>query len=246
MGAPPKGLKKVKKAITGEGPAEHLWLEWHAPEGSDQRANGTEAVDALFALVDGWMEILALEVRLGCYDRDIYTEALDQRLPRPHHRVVLEPRPAEVSVEPMFRAIETPVAAINRAATHAWLEENLAQPCGDRDRFEPSLRNIYILASLTALPPDWSDRETLALECSSGSATIPVRHHAGNDWIAAPPSRPVVHQPVVISLASDDDALNLTIEVYWSPWVGQLAIPESPISCGVARLEERGWYRAAS
>src|SRR6266545_1644242 len=50
---------KAKTARTGEGPAERLSLKWVSPEGADERANAPEAVDALFAVAEGWIECWA-------------------------------------------------------------------------------------------------------------------------------------------------------------------------------------------
>ncbi len=111
----------IKTASAGDGPALHLALEWDFPEGGDQRSNAREAVDALFAVAEGWIEVLGLELRLGCYDRETLGEADVDPL-RPYHLLVREPRVADVQVRPTYRALESGLAAIERQGVAAFVD----------------------------------------------------------------------------------------------------------------------------
>jgi len=235
----------MKTATTGDYSKEYHRLEWPSPEGANQRVDADAAIDALFTLIDGWLEILALEVRVGCYDRETYTEASELRPPQPYHLLVHEPRPSGVSIDRMYRSVESPQVEVTRVVAGLWLDKILSQSCGDTGRYETSLREIDILASRTALPSGWSGEETLALECYAGTVTIPVQRGEGGGVVMAPPAGYVVRQPVVISIENDDGALYLTVEVYWSPWVGELMRSGGSLAKGVALLESRGWRQSS-
>ncbi len=232
----------AKTARTGEGPAESLSLEWMSPEGADERANAREAVESLFTVAESWIEVLGLEIRLGCYDRETLGET-DFDPPRPYHLLVREPRAADVTIDPTYRALETRLPAIDREAVAAFVEQVLSQTCGDPTRHETGLGELVVRASRTPLPPDWADSGVLSLDCYAGTVVIPVEHRDGQRWVAAPPARYLVHQPVALSVMNTVGWFRLAIDVYWSPWVGELARPGSPLFDGVARLEARGWSR---
>jgi len=235
----------MKVATASEGPAAHLWMEWPSPEGSNQRNDASEAIDALFILTGDWLEVLALEVRVACYDREIYTETTELRLRQPYHLLVRKPRFADVSINQMYKeVVETSQAVISRTTTSSWIDKILSQSCGTAERYETSLREVDVLASRTLLPLEWGYSEALALECYAGIVTIRVQRCDGRGAVLAPPAGYIVRQPVVISIESIDDALRLTVNVYWSPWVGELTRPDSPLAKGIALLESRGWYRS--
>ena len=231
-------------AHTSDHVAEHLRLEWTAPDGADERAVAAEAIAALGAFVGSWFEPLAIEVRLGCYDREIFTEG-DASLPNAHHLLMREPLPAGVEIRPFYRVVESAAPFLSGDAVWTWVEGTLAQSCGEATRFETSLRDVYVHASRLTLPPRWGDGVQLPLECYTGTITVPIDYWGDGRWIAAPPAPYGLYQPIVLSLDNVDGGLRFKIHVYWSPWVGELGRPESPLAQAVARLVARGWQPAS-
>jgi hypothetical protein len=239
-----KGMTRgMKTASAGDGPLVHLAFEWDFPEGDDQRSTAREAVDALFALAEGWIEVLGLEIRLACYDRETLGEAAKVDLARPYHLLVREPRMDTVQIGPTYRTVETVLAAIERQTVAAFVEEVLSQTCGEPTRHETGLALLDVLASWTPLPPDWERSDALSLDCYAGTITTPVERRDGHAWVAAPPVPYLVHQPVAISVVNVGGWFRLTIDVHWSPWVDELERRGSPLFDGIARLEARGWSR---
>jgi hypothetical protein len=236
----------MKTALTGEAPAEHLALEWMSPEGADELSNARAALDAFFSVAEGSLEILALEVRVGCYDRETHSHtSIDREPPRPHHLLILEPRPTAVRISPIYRVLETSRSIIDRESVSAFADHILAQSCGETSRYETSLCELIVLASRTSLPQLWAATSALVLECYAGTVEIPIEYRNGAGWISTPPVEYLVPQPVGVSLLNADDLLRLTIDVYWSPWIGELARSGSPLADAVARLEARGWRRSS-
>jgi hypothetical protein len=122
------------------------------------------------------------------------------------------------------------------------MDRTLAQSCDDGARCETSLRELDVLASQVLLPAGWTDGDKLPLECYAGTARIPVERRGDVAWVAAPPVRYGVRQPLAISIQNYDGWLWFSINIYWSPWVEELDRPESPLAQGVARLAARGWH----
>lgn len=231
----------MKTAWTGEGPARHLSLEWMSPEGADQRAIAREAVEALFTMTGDWMEILALELRAGCCDRDTFADTAEVDPPGAFQLLVREPRRPDISMDPTYRAIETRAHRIDQQTVVTFVAGMLSQKCPDPHRYETALDELIVQASSTPLPPGWTDIDSLALECYAGQIAIPVERHGGRPVVSAPPARYLIRQPVSISLMRITDWLSITVDVFWSPWEEELALPDSPLSQGIARLRSRGW-----
>jgi hypothetical protein len=231
-------------ARTGDGTAEHLAFEWMVPDGADERESAREVVDALFTVSEGWIEVLGLELRLACYDRETLGE-VDVDPPRPHHLLVRDPRAADVSIESTYRTIESKLPAIGRESVVAFVEQVLPQACGDAIRHMTGVADLVVRASRIPLPRDWAGSDVLPLDCYAGTIVIPVEHRAGQDWVAAPPARYLLHQPVALSVMNAVGCYRLAIDVYWSPWVGEIVRPGSPLAEGIARLERRGWFRTS-
>lgn len=230
-------------APTGDGPAEALSLEWMVPEDADELSNAREAVEALFAVAEGWTEMLGLELRASCVDRESFIQRSDVLPPRPCHLLVREPRPCAVSLDPTYRTIETGLTAIEREAVAAFVRQVLSQSCGDSTRYETCLGGMEVLASRTLVPAGWAEGDASSLDCYAGTVAIPIEHQDGRAWTCAPPSRHKVPQPVGLSVTNAEDRFRLSIDVYWSPWVGELERAGSPLFEGIARLESRGWSR---
>src|SRR5262245_45299393 len=108
-------MSSTKPARTGDAPAEHVSFEWVEPEGSNPLRSAREAVDALFAVAEGWIDVLGLELRLACHDHEVDVQVVDVDPPRPFHLLVREPRVAEVRITTTYRAMETRLAAVDRA-----------------------------------------------------------------------------------------------------------------------------------
>lgn len=231
-----------------ERPIERLRLEWEAPDEADERAIAAESVSALLAFAGPWLEPLAIEARVGCYDREILTEG-KARPESPFHLLVVEPRPAEVQIKPMYPSVESPATALSSHEVQSSIERALSQSCGDDERHQTSLRELDIRASRTRLPAGWTGEnpaaESLAVECYAGTIAIPLERRDGSAWLAAPPAGYGLQQPVELSVENRDGYLRLAIDIYWSPWAGELDRPSSPLAEAVARLAARGWQPAS-
>jgi hypothetical protein len=231
----------MKTAWTDERPVQHLSLEWTSPEGADQRDIAREAVEALFAVTEEWMEIHALEVRAGCCDPDTFTDIAEVNPPGAFQLLVREPRRTDLSMDPTYRAIETRAPRIDRETVTTLVARMLAEMCGDSRRYETALDELIIHASSIPLPPGWTDLDRLALECYAGEIAIPVEQRDGRLVVAAPPVQWLIPQPVAVALMRINDRLRITVDVFWSPWAGELDRPDSALAQGVARVRSRGW-----
>jgi hypothetical protein len=201
-----------------------------------------EALAALSAFIGSWFEPLAIETHLGCYDREIFHPAKDA--PSPFQMLVIEPRPAGVEIRPMYHSAESRVSALSAEAIEAWLHRALAQSCGDLSRYETTLCELEVRAAWVALPPGWTAGDELLLECYAGTVRVPIVHRADAAWVATAPERFGLPLPIRIALDNIDGSVRFMIHVYWSPWVGELTRPGSPLAEAIMRLEARGWVRA--
>jgi hypothetical protein len=227
-----------------ERPIERLRLEWEAPEEADERVIAGESVSSLFAFSGTWLEPLAIEARVGCYDREILTEG-KTRPQSPFHLLVAEPRPAGVRIKPIYPSVESHAPSLSSNEVYSRLERALSQSCGDDERYQTSLRELVVRASRTSLPAAWTG-ETLAVECYAGTIGIPLERRSGSAWLAAPPAGYGLQQPVEISIENRDGYLRLAIDIYWSPWAGEFNRPNSPLAEAIARLAARGWQPAST
>jgi hypothetical protein len=229
-----------------ERPIERVRLEWEAPEQAEERAIAAEGVAALFAFAGAWLEPLAIEARVGCFDRELFTEA-KVRPEHPFHLLVAEPRPGEVGaavrMKPAYASVESRAAVLSSHEVQSWLDRALSQPCGD-ERYQTSLRELDVRASRTRLPAGWTG-DSLAVECYAGTVAIALERRDGGAWLAAPPAAYGLQQPVELSVENRDGYLRLAIDIHWSPWAGELDRPTSPLADAVARLAARGWQPAS-
>ena len=226
-----------------ERPIERLRLEWEAPEHADERATAGESVGALFAFAGAWLEPLAIEARVGCYNRETFSEGKPPPA-SPFHLLVAEPRPAEVRIQPAYASAASHAIVLSSDAVQSTLERALSQSCGDDERCQTSLRELDVRASRTRLPQGWTG-ESLAVECYAGTVAIPLERRNGAAWLAAPPAAYGLQQPVAVSVENWDGYLRFAINIYWSPWAGELDRPDSPLAEAVARLAARGWQPAS-
>lgn len=229
----------TRTARAEERPIERLRLGWEAPTDADERALATEAVTALLSFAGAWLEPLAIEARVGCYDREIFTEG-KRRPTNPFHLLAVRPQPAEVRIKSIYNAVWSHARALSDREVQSWVERVLSQSCGEDDRYQISLRELDVRASRTCLPAGWAG-ENLALECYAGTIAIPLEPRDGAVWVAAPPAAYGLQQPVELSVENQDGYLRLAIDIYWSPWVGDIDRPNGPLAGAVARLAERGW-----
>jgi hypothetical protein len=226
-----------------ERPIERLRLEWEAPDEADERAIASESVSAVFAFAGAWLEPLAIEARVGCYDHELLTEG-KARPENPFHLLVVEPRPAEIRIQPIYQSVESRAAVLSSDEVQSSVERVLSQSCGDDERYQTSLRELEVRASRTRLPEGWTG-ESLVVECYAGTIAIPLERRDGGAWLAAPPAEYGLQQPVELSVENRDGYLRLAIDIHWSPWAGDLARPNSPLAEAVARLAARGWQPAS-
>ena len=227
-------------ARTGELPAETVILEWEPTGDSSQSFYAEEMVAALYGLTSGWLEPLAVEVAMGCYDRELLAEGVVQ-LPQAFHCIVKRERPT-VRIDTSHHSTEQQDDVLARENVVAWIRELLGQSCGGA-RYETSLRRMHVRASSIKLPPGTPGTATpgsMLLEYNLGRSEIPIDNHIDGGWISGPPAHTEAPQPVLIELTNLDGWLRLTIKVYWSPWLDELT-SSGMIHEGVEHLHARGW-----
>ena len=233
-------------AYAGDHAVERLRLEWTAPDDSSQREIADEAIAAVAAFSGSWVDALALEARMGCYDREILTET-SSAPPNEFRGLRCEPFPRDLEprrYQHVSEELQEQVSRMSPDAIRAWIDRALARPCGPADRFETSLRNLYVQAARLVLPPHWATGTALALECYTGTIAVPIEQRSGLAWIAAPMAGYGLHMPLELHMDNVDDGLGFEIQIYWTPWVGELERPESALAQAVARLVVRGWQIA--
>jgi hypothetical protein len=211
----------------------HLRWSWDAPEEADERASTTEVVAALFALTRGWLEIAALEVRLGIYDRETLTEA--SMCPREPFHLLRADSAFDVRVDPLYRSSESRTPILDAATAAAWIDSKLSEVRPSDARYEPSLRDLLVAGSRVRLP-DVTTNAPLRVSSYAGEIEIPV----DRGWVTAPSAPPGVPDPVSVRITNFYGALRLVLEVFWSAWAGEPE-PVTPIRDGLLRLRDRGW-----
>ena len=209
----------TRTARAEERTLERLRLEWEASAEADERSIATEAIAALLSFANTWLEPLAIEARVGCYDREIFTEG-DTSPTNPFHILAAEPKPAAVRITPVYYSVESYAPALSSREVQSWVERALSQSCGEGDRFQISLRGLDVRASRTCVPAGWAG-DSLAVECYAGTIAIPLEARDGAVWVAAPPATYGLRQPVELSVENRDGYLRFAIDIYWSPWVGE-------------------------
>lgn len=211
----------------------HIRQIWEAPEDADERAAASEAVAALFALAGGWLDIVALEIRLGLYDRETCTEA-GMRPGEPFHLLRAE-SVQNVRVNPTYRAMESRTKTLDACAAVTWVNDMLSQASIGDARYEPSVRELLV-AGLRARLPGSVTSDSLKVSCYAGEIEIPV----DRGWVTAPATPPGVPDPVSLRITNLDGALRLVLEVFWSAWANAPE-PSPAIRDGLSRLHARGW-----
>lgn len=182
-------------------------------------------------------------MRIGCYDAEIFTESRTD-VPAPHRSLRREPLPRDLEPRQYGRIAEEHVTTepqITGDSIGAWIRLALVEPCGPSGRFETSLRDLYVQAERLVVPPTWAHDDVLEVVCPTGTIEVPIEKQSGLAWIAAPHAGAGMYLPIALRLDNLDDGLAYLVQVYWTPWVGELARQESPLAQAVARLVERGW-----
>jgi hypothetical protein len=215
-----------------EAPQTHIRRNWEARENADEHEVASEAIAALFALADGWLDIVSLEIRIGLYDNDTFTEA-SLRPTAPFHLLRRDSQ-SEVRVDPTYRSVESRSSVLDTSATIAWLDGIFAEAHRDA-RHEPSLRELSV-AGLRARLPAAAEAETITVRCYAGEIEVPIDH----GWVHAPTVPDGVPDPVSLRITNLDGELRLVLEVFWSPWADAPERPQA-IRDGLARLDARGW-----
>jgi hypothetical protein len=218
-------------ANASESVKAHVWLRWEAPEDADERTNAHAAVAAVFALAGTWLELAAVEARIGLYDRTIFTEG--SIMPREPYHILRSSSNARVT--PWYRSIESRIVTLDIEATTAWIASKLTEAHVDDARYEASLRELLVAGSRVRLPEGITGT-TLSATCYAGEIAIPI----DRGWVTAPTDPPGVPDPVAVRIANEDGVLSLTLELFWSPWEDELDRP-SPLTDGLKRLAALGW-----
>lgn len=213
-------------------------LLWDALEDADEAAIAKEAVGFLFAFTTSWLEPVALEARIGLYDREIFTEAAIKP-PARFHMLLLDPAPPSVRVSPMYQPIVSRVASLNVDTAAAWIASKRAEANVADARYEVSLRGLLVPGCRVRLP-DGVTGSTLSLTCYTGTIQVPIEHRDGGAWISAPQEPDGIPDSVSLRITNQDGGLRLILYVSWSPWVDELDQP-SPLSDSLKRLEALGW-----
>ena len=218
----------------------HLW-RWMQPEEADQRAIAGEAAAGLFAFLAGWIEPIALEARIACYDPEILGEALDAAPPgAPHLMLVRDPVPPGVAAEGAYvDPVVSRVLRVDAPQVDLWLAQALEPPCGAG--LETCLAELVVRSLAVALPPAWREVDPLLLDDPVNRLSVPILRHHGAARVAGPPAGRNLYPPLAIALSNQDRELHLRVQVYWSPWEGEAARPDSDLARAAARLESRGW-----
>jgi hypothetical protein len=79
------------------------WIS-EPPEQVSERAIAAKGVAAIFAVANAWLDVTAIEIRLGFYDHQRLTEA-DIAPREPHHLLRLE-SPSTAPVHSAYRPVE--------------------------------------------------------------------------------------------------------------------------------------------
>jgi hypothetical protein len=211
----------------------HFRWKWDAPEQADERASTTEAIAALFALTREWFEIVALEIRLGIYDRETLTEA--SMCPREPFHLLRADSVFNVRVDPLYHSIESRTSILDAEAATAWIDCKLSEARPSDPRYEPSLRDLLVVGSRVRLPGVLTNAP-LSVSCYAGEIKVPV----DCGWVTAPSVPPGVPDPVSVRITNFYGALRLVLEVFWSAWASEPE-PVMPIRDGLLRLRDRGW-----
>lgn len=211
----------------------HIRYVWEAPESADERTVATEAVAALYSIASGWIDILALEARIGFYDQRVLTEA--QARPAEPYHLLRSTAVGDTRIKPQYRPIEMQASVLDVAAAGSWVDAKLSEVRVDESCYEPSLRELLVVGLRAQLPGNDSS-EQLRVSCYAGE--IDVTTEGG--WVAAPADPPGVPDPISLRLTNLDGALRMILEIMWSPWASDTE-PVAPVREGLARLEARGW-----
>lgn len=211
----------------------HIRWVWDVPENIEQRVVAREVAGALFAMAGDWLDIVALEARVGLYDPNIFTEA-DLPFQIPWNLLRRDPS-GDVQVEPRYRVVESLTSELDLATTIAWIDSQLAEARVSAETYEPSLRELRVAGARVHVPNDLDD-EVVTVDCYAGEVQIPV----DNGWVTVPATPSGMPSPITLRIDNFDGQLRLVLEVFWSLWASD-PDPVAPIRDGLRRLEGRGW-----
>jgi len=209
----------------------HVRWTWEALDGATEREIAQQAVAAIFRVAEGWLEIVALEARLGLVDREAFIEA-DQ--PANPFQLLLEAGRDGVRVTPMYRTAEAQVAKLDEVAAQAWIAEMLEEAMDER--YEASVRELLVAGQRVKIS---DGGRVLTLASSAGEVEIGTT----DGWVSAPASPPGIPDPVALRIANEGGALRMILEVFWSIWTGEHDIAAA-VQRAAASLERQGWQRA--
>lgn len=225
-----------------EVPFESLRREWIAPADSSERALAHAAAEALVKFCSGWITPLAVEARIGCFDREARYAPASAKPPRPHQILRIDRWPAGVELYHFYVEPEiSSVPRIERESLVTWIDRLLEQQCPDAARMEPTLLTLLLTACQIKLPRSFAPGDSLVLGWREGTVTVPLETADGAVWAAGPRSMYPIRPPLSVELSNDDGAWRLDVNLYWTLWRGELEQPGSDLYQAVHRMEQLGW-----
>jgi hypothetical protein len=225
-----------------ESPFESLRREWVASADISERALAHAAAEALLELCRGWIVPLAVEARIGCFDRQANYASEGIAPPRPHHLLHATPLPPGLALEHSYVDPEiSSVRRIEREPLVTWIDRLLEQQCPDPARMEPTLLTLLLTVCQVKLPPVSVTGDSLVLGWSGNTVVVPLETADGALWAAGPRLMYPECPPISVAFTNDNGAWLLDIKLYWTLWRGELDRPGSDLYEAVQRMEQRGW-----
>ncbi|MBK9031023.1 MAG: hypothetical protein IPL61_06755 [Myxococcales bacterium] len=205
------------------------------------RVVAVEMQHAFWTLADAVLEPLIVEGIFGAPN----SGAPDEAPPRPDHpywllqRAALPPSLDGARVESlgMLGAVRRSTRAIDRPAMAGWVEEALT-PSGGAGL---ELEHLTVLAGLVRIPPVWAGEDAMHIESPAGHLVVPTVRNGDVAWLAPPPGRHVLRQPVEFSIGSQGNECSISLAVYWSPWLEELNCPGRALNRAIEALRAGGW-----
>jgi hypothetical protein len=235
--------------VAHEEPHLSIRLRYEAGEGEGHLALAEQAIVAIDVLADGWLEPLAWEMYVGCFDAELMDTPMKPKPPQPFWLLRRERIPADIEIRPMYgdhTVVSEPVLPFERI--RAWAAQALAQTCAGAPRFVPFWASVDTLAMRARLPASVANAadDSLRMRCYAGSIAIPLERHDDQVWVSGPPERYLIGPPVNLTASNlYGMVIHLDLAVYWTPWIRDPA-GRAMVDAAVDRVLTlgRGWQRS--